>query len=66
MIIGKDTVAEVNNIYRDPTSDLAKLHLGFDVSEFVLSIPAEKRAGRKFDYNNFNSQVIEFNPQLLK
>lgn len=47
-----------NNSLLNPTSDLAKLHLGFDVSEFALSIPAEKRAGRKFDYNNFNSQVL--------
>lgn len=41
-----------------PFSDLAKLHLGFDAKNLALSIPAEISPGRKFDYNNVNSQIL--------
>lgn len=41
-----------------PFSDLAKMHLGFNVKDLVLSIPAEKSPGRVFEYNNINSQIL--------
>lgn len=42
----------------NPWSDLAKLHIGKEIKELSFSIPAEISPGRKFDYNNFNSQIL--------
>ena len=41
-----------------PFSDLAKMHLGFNVKDLVLTIPAEKSPGISFDYNNINSEIL--------
>ncbi|MBC7475573.1 MAG: serine hydrolase, partial [Candidatus Sericytochromatia bacterium] len=41
-----------------PFSDLAKIHLGFNVKDLALSIPSEISPGRVFDYNNVNSEIL--------
>lgn len=42
----------------NPWSDLAKLHMGKDIRELTLSIPSEIRPNKKYDYNNFNSEIL--------
>jgi CubicO group peptidase (beta-lactamase class C family) len=41
-----------------PLSDLAVMHLGSQLEPFALSIPAVESPGKRFEYNNVNSQVL--------
>ncbi len=41
-----------------PFSDLVKMHIGFNLTEYVLSIPAIIEPGTKYEYNNANSQIL--------
>jgi CubicO group peptidase (beta-lactamase class C family) len=41
-----------------PLSDLAVMHLGTKLEPFVLSIPAAEPPGKRYEYNNVNSQVL--------
>ncbi len=47
-----------SNSIINPFSDLAKMHIGFNVRDLVLSIPAEKSPDRVFEYNNVNSEIL--------
>jgi CubicO group peptidase (beta-lactamase class C family) len=42
----------------NPFSDLVQAHLGDDLAEVVLEIPAEHPAGKRFEYSNFNTQLL--------
>jgi CubicO group peptidase (beta-lactamase class C family) len=43
---------------RFPLSDLAVMHLGTQLEDFALSIPAVESPGNRYEYNNVNSQVL--------
>ena len=47
-----------NNDPEDLTSDLIRLHLGTDILNLAINLRAEEAPGLRFQYNNFNSQIL--------
>lgn len=47
-----------DNTKGDPFSDLARMHLGPHIEPLVLGLEAVEPPGQRYEYNNFNSQIL--------
>ena len=47
-----------DNDTKDYTSDLVRLHLGTDIESLASELPSAEAPGKRFEYNNLNTQIL--------